>query len=64
MRRLRAGDAHLESVRFDAPGFEEVVVGVEVFQFGREHRKFGQFVLSQRQLLQQGEIREGPVFDL
>lgn len=47
-------DVYLESISFDTSGFEEVVVGVEACEFGREHRKFDQSILSQRQFLQQG----------
>lgn len=45
---------YLESIGFDTLGFEEVLVGVEGCEFGREHRKFYQSVLSQRQFLQHG----------
>lgn len=64
---LKAGggdDVYLESIGFDTVGFEEVIVGAEGREFGREHRQFDQSVLSQRQHLQQGELGEGPVFDL
>lgn len=55
---------YLESVYFNTLGFEVVVVGIEDTEFGREHRKFNQSVLSQRQFLQQGQLRERPVFNL
>lgn len=58
------GEAYLESIGFDTVGFEEVIAGAERCEFGREHRQFDQSVLSQRQHLQQGQLREGPVFDL
>lgn len=55
---------YLEGISFDTVGFKEIVVGVEGCEFGREHRQFDQSVLSQRQFLQQGQLSEGPVFNL
>lgn len=45
---------YLESVSFDTAAFEMVFVGVEVYKFGRKHRKSDKSVLRQVQVLQQG----------
>lgn len=45
---------YLESVSFDTAGFETVVVGVEVYKFGRKHWKSDKSVLREIQVLQEG----------
>lgn len=45
---------YLESVSFDTAGFETVVVGVEVYEFGRKHWKSDKSVLREIQVLQEG----------
>lgn len=45
---------YLESVSFDAAGFELVFVGAEVYKFGGKHRKSDKSVLRQVQVLQEG----------
>lgn len=54
---------YLESISFDTLGFEMVVVGVEVFKCGGKHRKFDKFVLREVQVLQEGQLGEGPIFN-
>lgn len=54
---------YLESISFDTAGFEFVVVGVEVDKFGRKHGKSDESVLRQIQVLQEGQLGEGPVFN-
>lgn len=55
---------YLKSVGLYAVCFQLVVVGIERHKFVREHRKFDQSVVSQRQFLQHCKLGEGSIFNL
>lgn len=54
---------YLESIGFDTAGLEKVLVGVEVYKFVGKHGKADQSVLREIQVLQEGQLGEGPIFD-
>lgn len=54
---------YLESIGFDTAGLEKVLVGVEVYKFVGKHGKADQSVLREIQVLQEGQLGEGSIFD-